>query len=105
MVTDSNCDVCGQHQPVGVAEVPGVSVSVAYCSDCLRANAHPYGIMVGNTACLGGYDQAIYWWQQMVNDTLTHLDKTREQFDVDVLAALEQLDEEDCEQKPIPPTS
>lgn len=78
------CDVCGEHEEVGVASVPGVPMSVAYCTECLRANAHPYGIMVINTALIDGYDNASEWWQQMVDDTLAHLGKTREQFDRDV---------------------
>lgn len=78
------CDVCGEREEVGVAFVPGVSMSIAYCIECLRANAHPYGIMVINTALIDGYDNASGWWQQMVDDTLAHLGKTREQFDRDV---------------------
>lgn len=87
------CDVCGEHKEVGVASVPGVPMSVAYCTDCLRANAHPYEIMVINTALCGGYDHSSEWWQQMVDDTLAHLGKTREQFDRDVEVEMKVLDE------------
>lgn len=88
------CDVCQQHEPVGVAAVPGVPMSVAYCEGCLRANAHPYSIVVINTALVGGYDEAADWWRQMVDDTLRHLGKTREQFDLDVNHELQEMAED-----------
>jgi len=88
-----SCDVCGERPQVGVAAVPGVPMSVAYCAECLRANAHPYGIVVINTAMAGGYDKAAEWWQQMVDDTIRHLRKTRAQFDLDVAHELREMDE------------
>jgi hypothetical protein len=79
------CDVCGVNPQIGVAAIPGVPMSVAYCEECLRANAHPYGIMVINTAMIsGGLEEAAEWWREMVDDTLRHLGKTRAQFDLDV---------------------
>ena len=86
------CDVCGVNPQIGVAAVPGVPMSVAYCEECLRANAHPYGILVINTALLGGYEHAAEWWQQMVDDTLAHLSKPRERFDLDVEVELRNID-------------
>lgn len=79
---------------MGVAAVPGVPVSVAYGRKCLEANAHPYWIMVNNTALCGGYARCAPWWQQMVDDTLSHLDLSRVSFDNDVAVALEELAEE-----------
>jgi hypothetical protein len=97
------CDVCGENPEVGVAAVPGVPMSVAYCEECLRANAHPYGIMVINTSLVGGYDQAAEWWQEMVDDTLRHLDKTRQQFDLDVDHELRELNNYENElSNPVP---
>jgi len=85
------CDVCGENPEVGVAAVPGVPMSVSYCQECLRANAHPYGIIVVNTAMVGGYSEAAGWWQDMVDDTLRHLGKTRQQFTIDVEMELREM--------------
>ncbi len=87
-----NCDVCGENPPVGVGAMPGVPASFAYCKGCLKANAHPYPIVVANTAMLGGLEQAAPWWQQLVHDTLTHLGKTREEFEASVRADMEEYE-------------
>lgn len=79
-----DCDVCKKEPAVGVACVPGMPVSVAYGRACLDANAHPYGLLVVNTALVGDYAKSAEWWQEMVDATLTHLGKSREQFDADV---------------------
>lgn len=76
--------MCNAEPMVGVAAVPGIPFSVAYGRACLAANAHPYGLIVGNTVCIGGYEHAAEFWRQMVDDTLTHLGIPRERFDADV---------------------
>jgi hypothetical protein len=98
------CDVCGENPQVGVAAIPGIPMSVAYCEDCLRANAHPYGIIVVNTALCGGLDEAADWWKQMVHDTLVHLNKTQDQFDLDVELELREMDNyfDKLQSEPIP---
>lgn len=78
------CDVCGENEAVGVACVPGVPMSVPYCKVCLKANAHPLPVLIANTACIGGLDNASDEWKQMVTDTLKHLDKTLEWFNEEV---------------------
>ena len=78
------CQVCGEHRKTVACTVPGVPWSAAYCQECYDANAHPYHILVSNTWAVGGYDEADGWWQSMVDDTLTHLKITREQFDKDL---------------------
>lgn len=88
------CDVCGQEPAVEVAAVPGVPISVSYGPKCLAANAHPYGVLVANTAMLGGLFNTSGWWVQMVNDTLTHLGRTLADFDRDVHAFIRDLDED-----------
>jgi hypothetical protein len=82
----SLCDVCGQNPAAGVSSMPGVPVSFAYCKDCFEANAHPYAIVVANTAMLGGLASTATWWQHLVNCTLAHLGKTHEEFAASVLA-------------------
>jgi hypothetical protein len=81
---DLTCQVCGEEPAVGVVAMPGVPISFAYGRNCLSANAHPYDIVVANTADVDGYDNSADWWKQIVDDTLAHLGKTREQFDADV---------------------
>ncbi len=78
------CEVCNKEQAIGVCCVPGVPYSAAYCRTCLGANAHPYGIVVANTACCGGLNQTSPAWQEIVRDTLVHLGKSIEQFNADV---------------------
>ena len=90
------CEVCDKNEPVGVACVPCVPISVRYCRECLDANAHPYGIVVANTAALGGEEFAADFWLDMIECTLKHLGKTRQEFDIDLTAALKNLEEYDC---------
>ena len=89
------CEVCGKERAVGVAAIPGVPLSVAYGSNCLAANAHPYPILVIHTALCGGYDHTIEEWRRMVDDTLVHLGKAREEFDADVEREMEETRRQD----------
>jgi hypothetical protein len=78
------CEVCSKNVAVGVAAVPGLPCSAAYCAECLAADAHPYYLVVANTACCGGLKKCAPWWQDLVQQTLTHLGKTEEEFNKDV---------------------
>lgn len=89
------CDVCNERPFVGVAAVPGVPMSCGYCKECLQANAHPLFVVIGNTALVGGYDNAADWWQYMVDCTLQHLGKTREWFDAEVAESIRSMEEEE----------
>lgn len=95
------CEVCGNEPAVGVAAVPGVPYSAAYGRECLHANAHPYGILIANTAMIvwgyvdGDVDDPLAntadWWQQMVRDTLRHLDLSEEDFRREVAGVVDDL--------------
>ena len=85
------CEVCGKNKAVGIACVPMVSTSCAYCSGCLRANAHPWAVLIANSICLGGLDQANESWKQMVIDTCAHLGRTLEQFNAEVAQGIKDL--------------
>jgi hypothetical protein len=87
------CDVCGKEAECGVCCVPGVPMSVAYCRECLIANAHPWNVLVANTAVCGGLDQMNEEWREMVFDTCNHLGKPVNQFNVDVAADILKLTE------------
>jgi hypothetical protein len=94
-----------------VAAVPGVPYSAAYGRKCLARNAHPYHILVANTAMtaasysdiddVGEPDDPLSrtadWWQQMVTDTLKALEIDREEFDSDVTQALLDLNNKEEE--------
>ena len=92
---EHKCDVCNDEPVVGVACVPGMPVSVAYGRKCLDANAHPYGLVVANTACCGGLEHTADWWQQIVKDTLSHLGKSLEQFNADVAKDIKEFEEQE----------
>lgn len=89
VLPELTCDVCQSEPARGVCSVPGVPVSMAYGDECLRANAHPWFILVGETATMGGLDGVAEWWIHMVEDTITHLgaEYTRERFDREVAEA------------------
>jgi len=87
------CEVCNKNVSVGVACVPAVPISCAYCKECLEANAHPWWVLVANTACCGGLSYTADWWKLMVEDTCKHLGKTLEQFEEDVEKSLKEESE------------
>ena len=83
------CDTCGKSPIRGVAAIPFIPMSVAYCQECLSANAHPWWALVANQACIRDpLEDSHPEWQQMVADTCAHLGKTREQFDADVAESI-----------------
>jgi hypothetical protein len=88
------CEVCNKNKSIGVASVPGVPYSAAYCKECLEANAHPLFIIIANTACCGGLDKCSDWWKEIVNDTLKHLNKTLEWFNKEVELSIEVCENE-----------
>lgn len=88
------CDTC-REPAVGVASMPGVPASFAYCRQCLHANAHPYGMVVANTAMIGGVGQAAEWWLEIVHATLIRLGKDRMEFERDVTEEMESQMRED----------
>jgi hypothetical protein len=90
-LADLTCEVCHDEPALGVASVPGVPVSVAYGRKCVAANAHPYHILVANTAAIGGYGEASTWWREMVDATLEHLSIERAKFDQDVTECLDDM--------------
>lgn len=83
------CEVCNERDAIGVASIPGIPVSVAWCTICVRSGAIPYWAVVANTVICGGLDRMADWWQETVETTLTHLGKTREEFNRDVTADME----------------
>lgn len=89
---DILCDVCNKNKAVGVFCVPGVPMSCAYCQECIDADAHPWGIVVANTACVGGMEYAADWWKELVEHTCNHLGKTIDEFNKTVEEELKTID-------------
>lgn len=82
------CDVCRCHTACGVAAVPGVPMSVAYCVVCLVMDVHPYAVLVANTACCGGLEHTHDAWRAMVTRTCAYLDISMAQFMTEVTEAV-----------------
>lgn len=83
------CNVCDKKGVAGVAAIPFIPMSVAYCRECLNANAHPWWALVGNQSIIGDPLETTHpEWQRMVHDTCAHLGKTVEDFNRDVLEAM-----------------
>lgn len=93
------CEVCGDEPAVGVASVPGVPYSAPYGRRCLNANAHPIGILIGNTACCGGLDKTAEWWRDMVECTLRHLNKNDAWFAAEVAQLMAEMARPDIEEE------
>jgi hypothetical protein len=82
------CETCEDRNAIGVAAVPGIPYSAAYCAPCIKANAHPWWLMVGNTADMGGLEDSADWWVEMVEDTCRHLGRPMSEFNSAVAAAI-----------------
>lgn len=82
------CETCQHDNAIGVASVPGIPYSAAYCEACIKANAHPWWLLVANTADIGRLEDSADWWQQMVHDTCARLGRTVDQFNAEVAQAL-----------------
>jgi hypothetical protein len=86
------CDACKKNEAVGVACVPAVAMSCAYCKPCLEANNHPMWILTANTACIGGLDKSADFWREMVMDSLKAQGKTLEWFNAEVAREMAEMD-------------
>jgi pentatricopeptide repeat protein len=88
----NKCEVCNKNEPVGVACVPGVPYSAAYCEECIRAKAHPIGILMAQCACAGRYDHCAEYFQQMVTDTCEHINYEMSAFLTGVQSMIHDMD-------------
>lgn len=86
------CDVCKAEPARGVYSVPFMPVSCAYGDECLRADAHPYGMLVANTVVCGGLENTAPEWKVMVGNTLSHLDISWDKFNADVAEGITDMD-------------
>jgi len=76
------CDVCGQ-KAKGVGASRLGAISFAYCSDCLKEQAEPYGMMVFTVADIG-LESCAEWFKLVIQGTLKRTNKTYEKFLIDL---------------------
>ena len=81
---ESICDVCEKNEMVGMACVPGIPYTAAYCIECLKANAHPWKVLVVKVAEEGGLDKVHPGFKDMVECTCKHLGRTIKEFNMEV---------------------
>ena len=91
------CEVCNKNEAIGVACVPMVPISVAYCTKCLEANAHPWDILVSITASCCGLKNCGEEWKFMVEDTCRYLHRSLLRFKLEVF--IERLRIRFCKRK------
>lgn len=84
MIDYGTCECCGREPAIGVAAVPGMPISIAWGKCCLAAGVIPYKLAVANTAAVGGLNNTVQWWRDIVDLTLAYFDRTHEQFARDV---------------------
>lgn len=94
------CEVCSERDAIGVASLPGIPMSSAFCRECLQAGAIPYWAAVANTACCGGWESVNAGWKKVVEDTLRHVGKTSDQFLDDLEKEMKELEEYNESQEP-----
>jgi len=87
------CQACNKNESIGVYCVPGCPVSMAYCRECLENNNHPIDILIANTACCNGLDNAADWWIGMVMDSLKCQGKSLEWFNAEVKKSIQLIDD------------
>lgn len=79
------CECCNKEVAIGVASIPFIPVSIAWCRTCLAAGVIPVWAAVANTVLCGGYDNCSEDWHGYVDRTINHFSIPREEFDREVL--------------------
>lgn len=92
MSTGLTCEVCRKNEAKGVACVPAIPISVAYCQECLDANSHPLDLLIANTAMCGGFNETNEMWQEIVTDSLRNQGKTLEWFNEQVAKDMTEME-------------
>ena len=81
-MADNICECCEKEKPiVGVASLPYMPMSIAWCADCLRADVIPFWAAANNTACCGGLEHTNQGWKDLVERSLKYHNKTQKEFD------------------------
>jgi hypothetical protein len=78
------CECCQKEPAIGVACIPGIAISIAWCMHCIEAEVVPYNIAVFNTAMNDGLENSADWWKEIVNKTMKYFNISNEQFNNDL---------------------
>jgi hypothetical protein len=93
LLPELTCEVCNERPAVGVASIPGMPMSIAWCRECLASGAIPWWAAIAETACIGGLAHAADWWLDIVDATCRHLGRTRDELDAAVTAAINEMED------------
>ena len=91
----SKCSVCGRVAPTQAVCSAYGAITYSYCSDCLRNNLEPYGVVVSYIACAGRFPQNIN--EAYIADVRRMLPlwgKTEEEFIRDVDREIRDMEED-----------
>jgi hypothetical protein len=87
----TNCETCGSTEPIGVACVPAIPYSAAYCRTCLVQGADPWWLRRAQILACGGVDEVVPefldWWTftqgvyMTIRDALRFEPVTKEEID------------------------
>ena len=75
---------------MGVACIPYMPMSIAWCQACLHAGVIPYWAAVANTAMCGGLPNTNEGWRSLVELSVPYHGKSMETFLVDVAKAIKE---------------
>lgn len=86
------CDVCGKKTDVAVFASQFGPISFAYCADCAKAGAEPYGAVVSYIACAGPWPDAISKdYQDIVREQLKFHNIPEERFAQNVQECIDSM--------------
>lgn len=78
------CQVCGEHEAVGVACSATGALSIAYCQECADSHREPYGAVVASLYGIPDMAEVAEWYKPVVEATLEAEGKTIDELFQDV---------------------
>lgn len=88
------CEVCGKEREVHVRSSACGPISFAYCEECLKCGAEPYGALVSYLACACISDTTELnkgYVQSVVEPTLRVANKNNADLEADLKSATEEM--------------
>lgn len=59
------CDVCDREREIGVASLPFMPMSVAFCRECLEKDAYPLWALHIGAELNDGYENTADWFKEL----------------------------------------
>lgn len=81
------CQVCGEHEAVGVACSATGALSIAYCQKCADSHREPYWALVASLYGIPSMAEVGEWYKPIIEATLKAEGKTVEELLRDVRQA------------------